>query len=128
MILITGGASQGKLKFVMEYFKPDEIIDGFDCILAIPKNTECLINYHELIKRLMLENIDTAEFTKKFCAENQNAVIIMNEVGSGIIPIEKSEREWRENVGKCGCIIAERADTVIRMICGIPTVIKGKLT
>lgn len=128
MILITGGEAQGKLKFVMEHFRPKEIINGVDCVLSIPKNAECVINYHELIKRLMHENADTTAFTKKFCAVNQNALIIMNEVGSGIIPIEKSEREWRENVGKCGCIIAERADTVIRMTCGIPTVIKGNLT
>lgn len=128
MILITGGASQGKLKFVTEHFRPKEIINGADCDLSIPKNAECAINYHELIRRLMHENADTAAFTRKFCAENQNAVIIMNEVGSGIIPIEKSEREWRENVGKCGCIIAESASAVIRMTCGIPTVIKGNLT
>lgn len=128
MILITGGAYQGKLKFVEEHFKPDKIIDGSDCILSIPENAECVINYHELIKRLMIENSDTVEFTKKFCNKNQNAAVIMNEVGSGIIPIEKSEREWRENVGKCGCIIAEKANKVIRMTCGIPTVIKGELT
>lgn len=128
MILITGGASQGKLKFVTEHFRPNEIINGSDCDFSILKNAECIINYHELIRRLMHENTDTAAFTRKLCAENPNAVIIMNEVGSGIIPIEKSEREWRENVGKCGCIIAEGADTVIRMTCGIPTVIKGKLT
>lgn len=128
MIMVTGGAAQGKLKFVTENFRPKEIINGADCVLSVPKKAECVINYHELIKRLMLENADTAAFTKKFCAENQNAVIIMNEVGSGIIPMEKSERQWRENVGKCGCIIAERADTVIRITCGIPTVIKGKLT
>lgn len=126
MILVTGGKSQGKLRFIMEHFKPNEIIDGSDCILSLPQNVECIINYHLLIKRLMLENMDTVKFTKKFCAENQNAVIIMNEVGGGIIPIEKSEREWRENVGKCGCIIAKKSDTVIRMTCGIPTVIKGK--
>ena len=128
MILIMGGVAQGKLKFVMEHFRPKVIINGADCVLSIPKNAECVINYHELIKRLMHENEDTAAFTKKFCTENQNALIIMNEVGSGIIPIEKSEREWRENVGKCGCIIAEKADTVIRITCGIPAVIKGKLT
>lgn len=128
MILITGGAAQGKLKFVAENFRPNMIINGIDCDFSMLKNAECVINYHELIKRLMHETADTTAFTKKFCAENQNAIIIMNEVGSGIIPIEKSEREWRENVGKCGCIIAEKADTVIRMTCGIPTVIKGKLT
>ena len=87
MILVTGGKSQGKLKFVIEHFKPNEIIDGSDCVLSILKNAECVMNYQLLIKRLMLENRDTVEFTKKFCAENQNAVIIMNEVGLSLIHI-----------------------------------------
>lgn len=126
MIFVTGGTSQGKLQFVVEHFKPTSIIDGSECITSILINAECVINYHLLIKQLMLEKMDTAEFTKKFCAENPNAVIVMNEIGCGIIPIEKGEREWRENVGRCGCIIVEKADTVIRMTCGIPTVIKGQ--
>ena len=126
MVFVIGGAAQGKIKFVMEHFKPIAIVDGSDCFLSIPQNSACIIHYHLLIKRLMLEKMDTAEFTRKFCSENPNAVIVMNEIGCGIIPLEKNEREWRETVGRCGCIIAEKASIVIRMTCGIPTVIKGQ--
>ena len=106
MVFVIGGAAQGKIKFVMEHFKPIAIVDGSDCFLSIPQNSACIIHYHLLI--------------------NPNAVIVMNEIGCGIIPLEKNEREWRENVGRCGCIIAEKASIVIRMTCGIPTVIKGQ--
>lgn len=127
MILITGGAAQGKQKFAMEYLGLTKIVDGSDCDFSEIKNIECITNYHTIVKRLINENINAVEFTKKFCMENQNAAVIICEVGSGIVPIDKNEREWREIVGRCGCIIAERSDTVIRMICGIPTVIKGEL-
>ena len=52
-------------------------------------------------------------------------VIVMDEVGSGIVPMEKADRLWREACGRCGCMIAARADRVIRLVCGIPTIIKG---
>ena len=51
----------------------------------------------------------------------------MDEIGCGIVPIEKTERMLRELTGQCGCIIAEHADCVIRMTCGVPAVLKGEL-
>ena len=54
-------------------------------------------------------------------------IFIINEIGCGIIPLEKSERIWREQTGRAGTVIAKNSDTVVRIICGIPTVIKGEL-
>ena len=48
----------------------------------------------------------------------------MNDVGSGIVPMEKSERVYRENVGRAGCYIAKRADVVVRVSCGCGMEIK----
>lgn len=58
---------------------------------------------------------------------SQYDVILSTEVGGGIVPIEKAEREARENAGHLSCALAERADTVVRMCCGIPEVLKGTL-
>ena len=57
--------------------------------------------------------------------ENPDIVIIINEIGAGIIPLEKSERIWREETGRAGCILAENSAEVVRVICGIPVKIKG---
>lgn len=54
-------------------------------------------------------------------------IVIAAEVGSGIVPVDKSEREARENAGRLSCALAERADTVVRMCCGLPEVLKGNL-
>ena len=51
-------------------------------------------------------------------------VIIMNEVGSGVVPMDKDERLWRESVGRVSCIFSKRADRVYRLIAGIPQRLK----
>ena len=53
-------------------------------------------------------------------------VVIATEVGCGIVPIDPAERRWREEAGRLSCLLAERADTVIRVCCGIPQLLKGE--
>ena len=52
-------------------------------------------------------------------------IVIATEVGCGVIPIDASAREKREAAGQLACALAERADTVIRICCGIPQLLKG---
>ena len=52
-------------------------------------------------------------------------IVIATEVGCGVIPIEASAREKREAAGQLACALAGRADTVIRVCCGIPQLLKG---
>ena len=54
-------------------------------------------------------------------------VVIATEVGGGIVPVDPAEREARERAGRLNCLLAERADAVVRVFCGIPKVIKGEL-
>ena len=54
-------------------------------------------------------------------------LILCREVGSGVIPLDPDEREWREAVGRLCCARAKEATAVVRVVCGIPTVLKGEL-
>ncbi|MBR2284135.1 MAG: bifunctional adenosylcobinamide kinase/adenosylcobinamide-phosphate guanylyltransferase [Ruminococcus sp.] len=129
MILIVGGAFQGKTNYAVSRFSlsHSDVARGSECRLSDVLSARCVADYHQLVRRLLSEGSDPLIFTEQLCAENEAAVVIMDEIGCGVIPLEKSERIWREAVGRCGCMLAERADIVIRMICGIPTVIKGEL-
>ena len=49
------------------------------------------------------------------------------EIGGGIVPMDAGERRAREAAGRLACLLAARADTVIEMFCGIPTVLKGDM-
>ena len=54
-------------------------------------------------------------------------VVIATEVGSGVVPVSPEERAAREAAGRLNCLLAQRADAVARVFCGIPMVIKGRL-
>ncbi|MDE5582726.1 MAG: bifunctional adenosylcobinamide kinase/adenosylcobinamide-phosphate guanylyltransferase [Ruminococcus sp.] len=127
MKFIVGGAFQGKTEFAVKNFgiSEAEITDVGKCSVNQFSEFTNVKNYHSFIRTLMDMKIDPIEFTNVICEKKSDMVIIMNEVGCGIIPMDEKERKWREICGKCGCIIAENSEIVVRVICGIGTVIKG---
>ena len=122
MILITGGAFQGKTEYAKQRFSlsDSDITDCGSCGLPALGNAKCVKHFELAVKRLL----DSGEDPLKFAEELQCDIVIINEIGSGIIPLEKSERIWREMTGRCGCILAGRAGQVVRLCCGIAEVIK----
>ena len=54
-------------------------------------------------------------------------LVIATEVGGGVVPVDPAERAAREAAGRLACLLAARADCVVQLFCGIPTVLKGEL-
>ena len=54
-------------------------------------------------------------------------IIIASEIGGGIVPIDPAERNAREAAGRLSCLLAQQAETVVRVVCGLPQVLKGEL-
>ena len=52
-------------------------------------------------------------------------IILFTETRGGVVPLDAGERFRREQAGRLSCLLAEQADTVIRMCCGLPMVLKG---
>ncbi len=128
MIMITGGAYQGKIEFAEKLLSADRssFVNGSECEFDEIFGAICVNEYHLLVRRLIAENHDPLGFTEEFCRRSPDTAVIINEIGAGIIPLEKSDRQWRENAGRCGRIIAEHSDKVYRICCGIPMLIKGE--
>ncbi len=120
--MITGGMFQGKTQYVKDrfYLSDSDIADGETCGLSELKTAKCVNRYELVVKRLLESGEDPLLFTEKL----ECGIVIMTEIGSGIIPIDKNERIWREMTGRAGCIIAGRASEVVRLCCGIAEVIK----
>jgi len=57
--------------------------------------------------------------------KNPNSVITCDEIGCGIVPIDKTDRLWREMTGDACQYLAARAAKVCRVVCGIPMILKG---
>jgi len=53
-----------------------------------------------------------------------NIVVITNELGSGIVPLDASARAFRDIAGQTNQILAAEFDEVVSMISGIPVTIK----
>ncbi len=54
-------------------------------------------------------------------------IVLATEVGGGVVPIDAGQRATREAAGRLACLLAVRADCVVQMFCGIPTILKGEL-
>ena len=82
-------------------------------------------DFHETIREAVLaQGQEPRAFAKQFCAEHPDAIVIANEVGAGVVPMEASDRAFREAVGRALCIIAQQAEQVTRCVCGIGVRIK----
>ena len=54
-------------------------------------------------------------------------IVLATEVGGGVVPMDPQQRAAREAAGRLACLLAARAECVVQMFCGIPTVLKGEL-
>ena len=53
-------------------------------------------------------------------------IVISTEIGGGLVPVDPEQRAAREAAGRLSCLLAARADTVIRVCCGLPQLLKGE--
>ena len=116
MILVLGGVGAGKKEYVrsLGYADADFTSDpndrkpvfaGLDAyIRENPADAEAV--FHSLVKK---------------------QVVICAEVGSGVIPLERADRVYRETVGRLCVKLAREASAVDRVVAGIPVVIKGSV-
>lgn len=78
-----------------------------------------LTEFHTVIREKLSAGEDTLAYAQRLCAEQPELVVVSDEVGSGVVPISKEERLWREAVGRALCVVAEHAESVTRVMCGI---------
>lgn len=116
MLLIVGGEGSGKRSFAKTLGYSD--LDMADAVLD---------------DRPVLFHLEQMVFQDPGCTDallpalEAKEVILCNEVGSGVIPVDRAERLGREATGRLCVLLAQRADCVVRMVSGLPMVIKGSL-
>ena len=116
MRFVIGGADSGKRDFVRENYGIDEILMAdYDSVLT----AKAVYDFHIFIKKLMAVAV-IDEISEK----NHDITIISTEIGYGVVPMDKGDREWRETVGRKCCYIAKKADEVVRVVCGVGNRIK----
>lgn len=111
MVFVTGGYRAGKRAFVAETFgyTPSEFSDSIACDSPIVYD---------------LQDVEITSIEEVLLNLSSKQVVICNELGCGVVPIDKSLREKRELVGKLCIEIAKKADEVYRVYAGIGVRIK----
>ena len=75
-------------------------------------------------ERLPLSTDAKADVPRLAAELSGKAAVTCAEVGSGVVPIAPEERAWRDAVGALARELAARADAVVRLVCGVPAVLK----
>lgn len=126
MWLITGGAYQGKLEYALNVTKlnREDMVDGADCNWEDIIRAPLINHFHLWIRRMLEEKKDTRSLVLKIIEKNPGVIIIVNELGCGIVPMDPFDREYREVTGRICQILAKEAMEVHRVVCQIGQVIK----
>ena len=118
MILIFGGAYQGKLNYAKANFNVDTI---WDCSAGAVPNFEA--DFICGIEGYVMECAKSGEDPRKCFEENrdlwQDSVLVVTDTSQGVVPIDRTVREFREMNGRLLLWLAGEADRVIRVFCGI---------
>lgn len=126
MKLVIGGAFQGKKKYALETFGIEEahVADGISCEREDIFQAKMVVHFHEYIRRFLKEEAYLQELPERLLRENPELVVVTNELGYGVVPMDAFDRAYRERTGRLCCILAREASQVHRVVCGIGTVIK----
>lgn len=109
MILITGPLYSGKRDYARQLLHCSQEELGHRAVWDVQQLAAVSSDLEALADRLA-----------------QYEIVIATEVGGGVVPTDPAQRVAREAAGRLACLLAQRADTVVRMFCGLPTYLKGE--
>ncbi len=129
MTLITGGACQGKLAYARGLFEKERDIAVADGESAGPDEILCADiwnHFHRWVRRMLETGEEPGPALEEILSARPDLVIVTQEVGCGLVPVDAFERKYRETAGRLGCRLAKRAGRVVLVTCGIPMTLKGE--
>lgn len=117
MILVTGGYAAGKRTWVRDH------LPGREVVFFGPSEAR------DALKDLQKETGEKAvqDAALRLLADHPEAVLITQEIGCGVVPLDPMDRTLREALGRAQCALAEHAECVVYITCGIGQVIRGEL-
>lgn len=124
--LVLGGYAQGKLDYVLKKYRLDESVvwDGSGLDSPPVGDTIVINHFHCWVKRKIEGGGCPEQEIGTLLASCKECIIICDEIGNGIVPMDASKREYRERLGNILIRLAEQAEVVERVLCGIGQRIK----
>ena len=119
MVFITGGAYQGKRAFAAERFALEDK-DIYECTEDSEPDwdSRCVTHLERYVFYCVTHDVVPED---RFRGD---AVLIGDDIFCGVVPIDVTERAWREESGRFYGRISSRAEKVWRLFCGLPLELK----
>ncbi len=130
MKMIIGGAYQGQIEWAQEQYKDIKWVDGETCEFSEIYTCQGIFNFHTYIRRILREEREIATesrlitLAERLIANNPAIIIVSNEVGYGLVPVDAFDRGYREQVGRVCTQLANASQEVVRVVMGIGNRIK----
>ena len=125
MILIFGGAYQGKLAFAQEKFQlSDE--DVFFCRAdSAPEfSAKIICNLENFCLYCLSNGLEPRELLRQNAGALRDKIVIARDISQGVVPVDPRQRAWREACGRALIYLAQEAGEVYRVFCGLPERLK----
>lgn len=119
MILIIGGAYQGKLDFAKTAFTlPEDEI--FTCGNAeIDFSKRCINSIEEFSLACVQTGSDPSKYFKMHKEEWKDSILICEDIFCGVVPMGAEMRAWRQATGRLCQYLSREAEQVSRIFCGL---------
>ena len=115
MILIIGGAYQGKLDFARDTFGVTDA-DVFVCGAGeIDFSKRCIYK----IEEFTYAHPDPISYFKMHRGQWQDSVLILQDIFCGVVPMGAENRAWRQKTGRLAQYLSREAEQVSRIFCGL---------
>lgn len=122
MILIFGGAFQGKKEYALKNF---DIKTVYDCGDEAPDfSADVVCSLERFVLRCVRQGVEAGDYFRENKEKWQDKVLILTDVSQGIVPADAELRAFREMNGRLMLYLAGEAEQVIRVFCGIGKKVK----
>ncbi len=121
MILITGGAYQGKLMFAKGMCRSEQpvIAQGEQEETKQLYRADIISHFHLYIRRLMEDGREPEAWVEELLERNPEVILEITQLGCGVVPMDSFDRSYREKVGRISCMLAKQAEQVWLVNAGI---------
>jgi adenosylcobinamide kinase / adenosylcobinamide-phosphate guanylyltransferase len=124
MHFIFGGRGMGMMEYAKGLFTNPVVCDLAHDGVETMRSADIISNIHFLVKHKVMKGEDALGFIRQIMPELHNKVVIGDEVGCGVVPVDPFEREWRDETGRVYQLLAANAKDVTRVWAGIPKALK----
>ena len=126
MDLIIGGAFQGKLDYAREkyIFTEEDIYLCRENTPEIDFSKTCINHLEEFTLACVRAELDPVQYLKKHWEDLRQCVFICMDISSGVVPLGKEMRLWRNENGRVCQYLSKEAASVTRIFCGLEQKLK----